>query len=174
MTLILVSGIIIILLLPSIVFYYNEDGWTYLDCVYYALVSLATRGLGNLTNSHNSGQVQLQEGKWRWVYQAFTLLWFIFGISFISMVSTITAEKIRQSSKKHPTIAKEELEQKQNAIISRRRSDPCVYRVRQNSVVQAGKMRLRRVCTSTTLYASSSEFSTVCLSIPSEKEGTYV
>ena len=156
MTLIMVSGIIVTLLLPSIVFYFNEDGWTYLDCVYYALVSLSTRGLGNLTNSHNSGQVQLQEGKWRWVYKAFTLLWFIMGISFISMVSTITAEKIRQSSKRNPTIAREEMEQKQSAIISRRRSDPCVYRVKQ-----VEKKRLSRVCTITTLYTSSSELSMV-------------
>ena len=60
-TFIMVSGIVVILLLPSAVFYYNENGWTYLDCVYYALVSLATGGLGNLTNSHNSdGEAQPQ------------------------------------------------------------------------------------------------------------------
>ena len=170
----LIMGIIHILLLPSIVFYYNEDGWTYLDSVYYALVSLSTRGLGNLTNSHDNDQMQLQEGKWRWVYQAFTLLWFIMGISFVSMVSTITAEKIRELSKKHGNISWEDKGHKEGAIISRRRSDPCVYRVKRNSVCQAEKIRSYRVRRSMTLYTSSSELSTVCLSTLSEMEGTYV
>ena len=163
MTLIMVSGLIVILLLPSIVFYYNEDGWTYLDSVYYALVSLSTRGLGNLTNSHDNDQMQLQEGKWRWVYQAFTLLWFIMGISFSSMLNTFIAVKIRQTSKKHQTILREEKGQKENSI-NRRRSDPGVYRVKRSCVGQV----------STTVSTSPSEFSTVCLNIPSEKEGTFV
>ena len=60
-TCVIVLGIVAILLLPSAVFYYNENGWTYLDCVYYAVVSLATGGLGNLTNLHNSdGKAQPQ------------------------------------------------------------------------------------------------------------------
>ena len=159
----MVAGIIVILLLPSIVFFYNEDRWTYLDCVYYALVSLATRGLGNLTNSHDSDQMQLQEGKWRWAYQAFTVIWFIFGISFSSMLNTFIAVKIRQSSKKHRTILRRDKEQKKSAI-TRRRSDPGTYWAEQDSLDQV----------STTVYISPSEFNTVCLSIPSEKEGIFV
>ena len=119
-TLIMVSGIVIIILLPSAIFYYNEDGWTYLDCIYYALVSLSTRGLGNLTNSRNSGEVLQEERKWRWVYQAFTMLWFILGLSFFSMVNTFTMETIGQISEKRATVTKEEMKQIENAIRRRR------------------------------------------------------
>ena len=115
-TLIFVSGIVGILLLPSAVFYYNERGWTYLDCVYFSLVSLATGGLGNLTNSHNSNEAQVS-GNWRCFYQALTLLWFILGLGFISMVNSLAMETIRRASMKqenrgrmmHPTIKGQEM-----------------------------------------------------------------
>ena len=129
-TLIFVSGIVGILLLPSAVFYYNERGWTYLDCVYFSLVSLATGGLGNLTNSHNSNEAQVS-GNWRCFYQAFTLLWFILGLGFISMVNSLATETIRRASLKHvnrgrrmnPTVkGKEEMGGQRKSAITRRRS----------------------------------------------------
>ena len=129
-TLVMVSGIVIILLLPSAIFYYNESGWTYLDCVYFALVSLTTGGLGNLTNSHNSGKAQVG-GNWRWLYQGFTLLWFILGLGFISMVNSLATETIRRASLKHvnsgrrmnPTVkGEEEMGVQRKSAITRRRS----------------------------------------------------
>ena len=118
--LLMMSGILVILLLPSAVFYYNEGGWTYLDCVYYALVSLATGGLGNLTNSHNMGD-EAQPQERRWAYQAFTLLWFILGLGIISMVNSLAMETISQTSKKHQRSIRDK------SAITRRRSDSHIH-----------------------------------------------
>lgn len=46
----MVPGITFFLLLPSVLFQYIETNWTYLDSVYYAFISLATIGFGDLVN----------------------------------------------------------------------------------------------------------------------------
>ncbi len=43
----MVPGIAIFILLPSVAFYLIEDGWTYLDSVYFAFITLATIGFGD-------------------------------------------------------------------------------------------------------------------------------
>ena len=49
----MVPGITIFLLLPSVLFRYIETDWTYLDSVYYAFISLATIGFGDLVNGEH-------------------------------------------------------------------------------------------------------------------------
>ena len=44
----LVFGIIIFILAPSVVFFFFEDDWQYVDCVYFAFITLSTIGFGDL------------------------------------------------------------------------------------------------------------------------------
>ena len=62
-------GITLFIILPSAVFYFVESGWSYLDCVYYAFVSLTTIGYGDLYNEHHGKEVEAQLGVWIWAYQ---------------------------------------------------------------------------------------------------------
>ena len=88
------AGIIIFIMLPAIVFYHAESGWTYLDSVYYAVVSLSTIGSGDLING--GGEVEKRLGNWMWAYRAFTILWLVAGLSFISSVNTLILDSIRK------------------------------------------------------------------------------
>ena len=62
-------GITLFIIIPSTVFYFVEGGWSYLDCVYYAYVSLTTIGYGDLYNEHHGKEVEAQLGVWIWAYQ---------------------------------------------------------------------------------------------------------
>jgi hypothetical protein len=44
----MVPGVAVFILLPSVAFYLIEDQWDYLDSVYFAFISLATIGFGDL------------------------------------------------------------------------------------------------------------------------------
>ena len=81
-------------MIPSALFYHIERDWTYLDSVYYAFISLATIGFGDLTNWHNTTESEERLGKWMWAYKAFIMLWLIFGLGFVSWINTIIADKI--------------------------------------------------------------------------------
>ena len=60
----MVPGITIFLLLPSVLFYYVETDWTYLDSVYYAFISLATIGFGDLVNGEFVKSINSFGVKW--------------------------------------------------------------------------------------------------------------
>ena len=88
------AGIIIFVMLPAIVFYNAESGWTYVDSVYFAFVSLSTIGFGDLING--GGEVENRLGNWMWAYRVFTILWLVSGLSFISSVNTLILDTIRK------------------------------------------------------------------------------
>ena len=90
------AGIIIFVMLPAIVFYNAESGWTYVDSVYFAFVSLSTIGFGDLING--GGEVEKRLGNWMWAYRVFTILWLVSGLSFIFMVNTLILDRIRKKT----------------------------------------------------------------------------
>ena len=96
-----VPGIGVFILLPSTVFYYVESGWTYLDCVYYAFVSLTTIGYGDLISKHHGHEVEARLGRWVWAYQTFTIVWLVFGLSFVFMINILMMDRIRGALKKY-------------------------------------------------------------------------
>ena len=79
---IILMGILIFIILPSALFYYVEGNWTYLDCIYYTFVSLTTIGFGDFTTAQGE---QERFGMWIFAYNGFTVVWLIFGLSFISI-----------------------------------------------------------------------------------------
>ena len=90
------AGIIIFIMLPAIVFHHTESGWTYLDSVYYSVVSISTIGFGDFINGQNGGGVKKILGNWMLFYRAFTILWLVSGLSFIFMVNTLILDRIRK------------------------------------------------------------------------------
>ena len=95
----LVPGIGIFVLMPSVLFCLVEPGWTYLDSVYYTSISLSTIGLGDLVSASNP-KVEAQLGGWIWVYQSFTMVWLLCGLSFIVMVTEKLRKAVRKAYKK--------------------------------------------------------------------------
>ena len=91
-----ILAILIFIILPSTLIYYVEGGWTYLDCVYYALVSLTTIGFGDLTIAQ--GEQEERFGAWMLVYKGFIVVWLIFGLGCTSMNNTLLAESIKKTS----------------------------------------------------------------------------
>ena len=98
-------GISIFILLPSVVFYFVESDWTYVDSVYYTFVSLTTIGFGDFVNSHHGHETKERFGIWVWAYRGFTMLWLVFGMSFIFMIQSLVVDEI-QSSKICPRIVR--------------------------------------------------------------------
>ena len=41
------AGFIVFIVLPAVVFWHIEDGWTYLDSLYFSFVTLTTIGFGD-------------------------------------------------------------------------------------------------------------------------------
>ena len=134
MSLIIVMGILIFIILPSTIFYFIEDNWTYLDCLYYTFVSLTTIGFGDLTTA----QEQEKLGMWMFAYKGFSVMWLIFGLSFVNMNNTLLADRIKKISNRLgnfsiiplfmpiPTDTKEDEEREMNILTptARRVSDP--------------------------------------------------
>lgn len=99
----LVPASIVLIFLPSCLFTYFE-GWTYSDAVYYSFVTLSTIGFGDFiptfqphqvcsrTKNLRSQKIQndsLQErvfGIYFQFYQAFVIIWLVFGLSYLLML----------------------------------------------------------------------------------------
>jgi hypothetical protein len=43
----LIPGFLVFMVIPAVVFWHIEDGWTYLDSLYFAFVTLTTIGFGD-------------------------------------------------------------------------------------------------------------------------------
>ena len=91
-----------ILGLPSLVFYYTEEDWTYVDSWYYVITSLSTVGFGDLVNSlhgseyHNGYLLKVKVDNGVWAYRVFTLCWLLFGLSFFSMMISFLANMLKK------------------------------------------------------------------------------
>ena len=135
--------IFVFIILPPTLIYYVEDSWTYLDCVYYALVSLTTIGFGDLTIAQGEQEERL--GTWMFAYKGFIVVWLIFGLGCTSMNNNMLAESIIKYSNKPGnfsiislfmsiltnSLTKTDTEECEYDMISqthttRRVSDPCI------------------------------------------------
>ena len=94
-----VPGIGIFVLLPSALFYHVEPGWTYLDSVYYASVSITTIGLGDFVSASNL-EVEAKFGSWMGLYQSFTMVWLLCGLGYAVMITEKLRKAVRKTYKK--------------------------------------------------------------------------
>ena len=96
---------VIFIIIPSFVFYHIESGWSYLDSLYFTLISLNTVGFGDFTSSHHgyedfSGYMLNEKlGGWVWAYRTFTLVWLVFGLGFLAMMNTLILNRVVRNSK---------------------------------------------------------------------------
>ena len=98
-------GICMFILLPSALFCQVENSWSYLDSLYYAFVNITHIGFGDLINVHRDQEVATKLGPWMWAYRAFTVVWLVFGLGYMFMITEHLSEGqyvqiIRKVSKK--------------------------------------------------------------------------
>ncbi|KAK3884066.1 hypothetical protein Pcinc_011632 [Petrolisthes cinctipes] len=86
----LVPGLLIFLVVPSFVIMMVEEGWSYLDCFYYAFITLTTIGFGD----HVAGR-QEKDQLWLWMYKIISVVWIIFGLGYIIMVITFIQKALK-------------------------------------------------------------------------------
>jgi voltage-gated potassium channel Kch len=73
---------IILLLLTGTIFYHLEEGWSWLDALYFSVITLSTVGYGDLDPSTPLSKV-------------FTMAFIILGVSiFVSFASMLAQERV--------------------------------------------------------------------------------
>ena len=91
-------------------------------------------------------------GKWVWAYQAFTIVWLVFGLSFVFMVNLLMMDHIRGKSKKY--IGKLMQSSKKSMRIMRRMAERSS--AKNLKKVMTPKKQLKRVHSAPCSYTPSS------------------
>ena len=76
--------LLFLMLLPSIIFYLLEPGWTLLDAFYFVFISLTTIGLGDYIPGDNK-----MHQPYRDVYKSAFGLFLLMGLVFMSLTITV-------------------------------------------------------------------------------------
>ncbi|XP_040581421.1 uncharacterized protein [Lepeophtheirus salmonis] len=90
----LIPGVAVFVLIPALIFHYIE-GWSYLDSVYYAYITLTTIGFGDFAAGRNNDILRSLDS-WSLIYESFILIWIMFGLGYIFMIITIITDGIRK------------------------------------------------------------------------------
>ncbi|KAF2346570.1 Potassium channel domain [Trinorchestia longiramus] len=93
----LLLGFVVFLFLPAIVFVFIE-GWSYLDSIYYAFITLTTIGFGDLVSGQN-----MDPGTGHIFYQLFVIVWIISSLGYWVMVANFITRALR-SKKLHASL----------------------------------------------------------------------
>ncbi|XP_043836981.1 potassium channel subfamily K member 16-like [Dromiciops gliroides] len=89
----LMTGILIFLGLPPIVFH-STEGWTYNEGIYYAFITLSTVGFGDYV-------VGVQPGKqYCSYYRALVAIWILFGLAWIALLFNLLTRFLEDTEKK--------------------------------------------------------------------------
>jgi voltage-gated potassium channel Kch len=96
---------VVVLIFSGAIFYHRVEGWSYLNAVYFCVVTLATVGYGDYTPKTDIGKV-------------FTIFYIIFGIgSFVVFVNAIitSVQEHRKDAKAKSRTEKETKKQKKKS-----------------------------------------------------------
>ena len=70
---------VVILILTGMVFYHQQEGWSWLDSLYFSVVTLTTVGYGDLSPQTSLGKI-------------FTMVYIILGLGILSSFIVLLAE----------------------------------------------------------------------------------
>ena len=90
----LILSPILFILVPALVLIHIEVKWSYLDAIYFSFITLSTIGFGDLVPG-KSLETLNRLGNWEYVYLAGILIWFIFGLGYLSMIMSAIQNLIR-------------------------------------------------------------------------------
>lgn len=83
----ILSILMVILILGGAYFFHQIEGWSYLDAVYFCVVTLATVGYGDLTPTTNTGKI-------------FTIFYIPLGIGTFVAFATTLAQNLMKKDKR--------------------------------------------------------------------------
>ncbi len=84
----------IIILITGTIFYHYIEGWSYIDAMYFSIVTLTTIGFGDFTPQTDAGKI-------------FTIFYIIAGIGIIlSFINTIQHHYVHMKHKEKKDIVK--------------------------------------------------------------------
>ena len=76
--------LLFLMMLPSVIFYLLEPGWTLLDALYFVFISLTTIGLGDYIPGDNKTHQPYRDG-----YKTCVGLFLLMGLVFMSLTLTV-------------------------------------------------------------------------------------
>ena len=85
-----------LLLAPAAIFMHLED-WTFLDSLYYTLITLTTIGFGDMVPDKDTN-IHIYTETLRWVYLVGVILWILLGMGYILAVIEVISDTYRSSS----------------------------------------------------------------------------
>ena len=95
--------------------------------------------------------MQAQLGVWVWAYQAFTIIWLVFGLSFVFMVNLLMMDYIRGKSKKY--MKKLSQNSKKSIMVLRKMAERSS--VKNLKQVMTPKKALKRTLSAPCIYTPS-------------------
>lgn len=81
------SALVLIILLSGTLFYHSVEGWTYLDSIYFCVITLATVGYGDFHPATDLGKI-------------FTIFYIFIGIGVILGFVDLVASHTRENTEK--------------------------------------------------------------------------
>lgn len=82
-----VTGLAVLLIVIGSVFYWRVEGWSYIDALYFSVVTLTTVGYGDFTPSTTAGKI-------------FTIFYIVIGLgiiaAFLSAFATSSIDVLRK------------------------------------------------------------------------------
>ncbi|CAL4059225.1 unnamed protein product [Meganyctiphanes norvegica] len=84
----LLPGLIVFFFLPSALFMYLEEEWSYLDAFYFSFITLSTIGFGDYVAGRAEGD------PWLWLYKFAIFIWITFGLGYLIMIITFITKAL--------------------------------------------------------------------------------